>query len=80
MTPVEEFDGWLQELEQDLLDLAEAADEAGVSLIARNFEIWSHTVAVFRADLNGDVDHPGSLMDYLRARGDYDLPEGRGGG
>lgn len=75
----DEFDGRLQDLEQDLLEMAEAADEVGVSLVARNFEIWSHTVAVFRADLNGS-EHPGSLMDYLRARGDYDLPEGRGGG
>lgn len=74
----DEFDGRLQELERDLLDMAEAADEVGVSLVARNFEIWSHTVAVFRADLNGD-EPPGSLMDYLRARDHYDLPEERGG-
>lgn len=66
----------LNDLRRDLLNAAEQADEADVPLVARNLELWSHSTAIFHADLTGGPD-PGTIVDYLEQVEDYDLPEGR---
>jgi len=64
----------LDDLRRDLLDAAEQAEEAGVPIIARNLELWSHSAAVFHADLTGGPP-PGTIVDYLEQVEDYSPPE-----
>lgn len=63
----------LEQVRRDLLDVAEQAEEAGVPLVARNLELWSHSAAVFHADLTHGPA-PGTIVDYLE-QADYEPPE-----
>jgi len=62
----------LEQVRRDLLDVAEQAEEAGVPLVARNLELWSHSAAVFHADLTHGPA-PGTIVDYLE-QADYSPP------
>lgn len=64
----------LEQVRRDLLDAAEQAEEAGVPLVARNLELWSHSAAVFHADLTNGPQ-PGTIVDYLESVEDYSPPE-----
>lgn len=64
----------LDDLRRDLLDAAEQAEEAGVPIIARNLELWSHSAAVFHADLTGGPP-PGTIVDYLEQVEGYSPPD-----
>lgn len=67
----------MRDLQNELADATEIADQNGAQLLARNFELWQHTLHLFRADLDPEVEDKLPLHQFLGLGSSVTLEESK---